>query len=75
MILIMIMIMIMIICLIWFWVIIAWLHVFLNFFLFTVGKSVRIYALNKKLKALSATETEIAYTIVIGIIFRAYGEI
>ena len=31
--------------------------------------------MNWILKALSATETEIDYVIVIGIIFKAYGEI
>ena len=64
-----------IMCLIWIWVLIAWLYVILALYLFTVGKSVWFSALEFKLKALSATETEIAYTIVIGVIFRAYGEI
>ena len=64
-----------IMCLIWIWVLIAWLYVILALYLFTVGKSVRIYALNWKLKAFSATGPEIDYTIVINVIFRAYGEI
>ena len=47
----------------------------LNFYLFTVGKSVWLSALEIKLKALSAIETEIDYAIVIGVIFKAYSEI
>ena len=54
---------------------IMWKYVVLNFYLFTVGISVWLSALELKLNALSATETEIDYAIVIGIIFRAYGEI
>ena len=50
---------------------IMWKYVVLNFNLFTVG----ISALEFKLKALSATETEIDCAIMIGEIFRAYGEI
>ena len=50
-------------------------YVILNFYLFTVGISVRLVALEIKLKALSATEPDIAYAIVIGINFRAYDEI
>ena len=62
-------------CLIWFCVPIMWKYVVLNFYLFTIGKSVWLSALEIKLKALSAIETEIDYAIVIGVIFRAYGEI
>ena len=54
---------------------IMWKYVVLNFYLFTVGISVWLSALEIKLKALSATETEIDYAIAIGIIFRAYGKI
>ena len=54
---------------------IMWKYVVLNFYLFTVGISVWLFALEIKLKALSATETEIGRTIVTGIIFRAYGEV
>ena len=54
---------------------IMWKYVVLNFYLFTVGISVWLSALEIKLKALSATETEISLAIVIGIIFRAYGEV
>ena len=50
-------------------------YVVLNFYLFTVGISVWLSALEFKLKALSATEIKIDYAIVIGVIFRAYGEI
>ena len=52
-----------------------WIYVVLNFYLFTVGKSVQLTIMNRKLKVLLATETEIDYAIVIGVIFRAYGEI
>ena len=54
---------------------IMWKNVVLNFYLFTVGISVWLSALEIKLKALSATEPEIGCAIMIGIIFRAYGEI
>ena len=54
---------------------IMWKYVVLNFYLFTVGISVWLSALEIKLKALSATEVEIDYAIAIDIIFRAYGEI
>ena len=54
---------------------IMWKYVVLNFYLFTVGISVWLSALEIKLKALSATETEIGHAIVIGIIFRAYDKI
>ena len=54
---------------------IMWKYVVLNFYLFTVGKSVWLSALEIKLKALSAIEIEIGRAIVIGIIFSAYGEI
>ena len=54
---------------------ILWKYVVLNFYLFTVGISVWLSALEIKLKALSATETEFDYAIVIDIIFRAYGEV
>ena len=54
---------------------IMWKYVVLNFYLFTVGISVWLSALEIKLKALSATETEIDRAIVIDIIFRAYGEV
>ena len=52
-----------------------WIYVISKFYLFTVGISVEQSALEIKLRALSATEPEIDYAIVIGIIFRAYGEI
>ena len=64
----------MIMCLIWLCAI-TWKYVVLNFYMFTVGISVWLSALEIKLKALSATEPEIDYAIVISIIFRAYGEI
>ena len=54
---------------------IMWKYVVLNFYLFTVGIYVWLTALEIKLKALSATEPEIDYAIVISAIFRAYGEI
>ena len=54
---------------------IMWKYVVLNFYLFTVGITVRLSALEIKLQALSATEPKIDYAIVIGIIFRTYGEI
>ena len=54
---------------------IMWKYVVLNFYLFTIGISIWSFALEIKLKALSATEPEIDYAIVIGIIFRTYGEI
>ena len=54
---------------------IMWKYVILNFYLFTVGISGWLFDLEIKLRALSATEPEIDYTTVIGIIFRAYGEI
>ena len=54
---------------------IMWKCVILNFYLFTVGISVCLSALGIKLNALSATEPGIDYAIVIGIIFRAYGEV
>ena len=54
---------------------IMWKYVVLNFYLFTVGISVWLSALEIKLKALSATERKIDYAIVISVIFRAYGEI
>ena len=54
---------------------IIWKYVVLDFYLFTVGIFVWLTALEIKLKALSATKTEIDCAIVIGIIFRAYGEI
>ena len=54
---------------------IIWKYVVLNFYLFTVGISVWPSALEIKLEASSATESEIDFSIVIGIIFRAYGEI
>ena len=50
-------------------------YVVLNFYLFTVRKSVWLSILEFKLKALSAIETEIDYAIVISVIFRAYSEI
>ena len=54
---------------------IMWKYVVLNFYLFAVGISVRLSALEIKLKALSATEPEIDYAIVNSVIFRAYGEV
>ena len=54
---------------------IMWKYVVLNFYLFTVEISVWLSALEIKLQALPATETKIDYAIVIGIIFRAYGEV
>ena len=54
---------------------IMWKYVVLNFYLFTVGISVWLSALEIKLKAQSATEIAIGRAIVIGIIFRAYSEI
>ena len=52
-----------------------WIYVVLNFYLFTVGISVWLSALEIKLTAFSAVETEIDCAIVIGVIFKAYGEI
>ena len=52
-----------------------WKYVVLNFYLFTVGISVWLPALEIKLKALSTTKPEIDYAIVINVILRAYGEI
>ena len=54
---------------------IRWKYVVLNFYLFTVGISIRLSALEIKLKVLSATEPEIDYALVINVIFKAYGEI
>ena len=54
---------------------IMWKYVVLNFYLFTVGISVWLSALEIKLKALSTTEPEIDYANTIGMIFRDYGEI
>ena len=54
---------------------IMWKYVVLNFYLFIVGISVCLFALEIKLKALSATEPEIDCAIMISVIFRAYGEI
>ena len=52
-----------------------WKYVVLNFYLFTVGLAIWLSALEFKLKALSATKPEIEYAIVIGVIFKTYGEI
>ena len=49
-----------------------WKYVVLNFYLFTVGKSVWLSALEIKLQALSAIEPEIDYAITINVIFRAH---
>ena len=54
---------------------IMWKYVVLIFYLFTVGISVWLSDTKIKLEALSATEPKIDCAIVIGIIFRAYGEI
>ena len=54
---------------------IMWKYVVLNFYLFTVGISISLSALKIKLKALSATEPEIDYVIMISVIFRAWGKI
>ena len=55
--------------------VIMWMYVISSFYLFTVGISVWQPASEIKLRALLATRPEIDYAIVIGIIFRAYGEI
>ena len=54
---------------------IMWKCVILDFYLFTVGISVWLSASKLKLKALPTTETKIDCAIVIGKIFRAYGEV
>ena len=54
---------------------IMWKYVVLNFYLFTVGISVWLSALNIKLQALLATETEIDCAFKISVILRTYGEI
>ena len=54
---------------------IIWKYVVLNFYMFTVGISVWLSALEIKLKAISATEPGIDYAMVLSVINSAYGKV